>query len=60
MTSAEIFELLASSERDPRPGYLVCPILDFRNVGRKNLLEMIKSMSTIDLGSKCNAAWQER
>lgn len=57
---AEIFELLISSNRDPRPGYLICPILDCRNVGRKGFLQLVQNMSRIDFGPKCRAAWQER
>lgn len=57
---AEVFELLISSDPDPRPGYLICRILDFNNVGRKNFLELVKKVSSIDFGPKCNSAWQER
>jgi hypothetical protein len=57
---AEVFELLVSPDQAPRPGYLICRILDFRTVGRKNFLELVKGISSMDFGSKCNAAWQER
>jgi hypothetical protein len=57
---AEIFELMISSNPDPRPGYLVCPLLDFRNIGRKSFLELVRTLSAIDFGPACNAAWQER
>lgn len=57
---AEIFELLVSSDRDPRPGYLICRILDFRSVGRKGFLELASNLSRMDFGPRCNSAWQEK
>ena len=57
---AEIFELLVSSDRDPRPGYLICRILDFRNIGRKGFLKLTSNLSRMDFGPICNSAWQEK
>jgi hypothetical protein len=56
----EIFELLISSQKDPRPGYIISPLLDFRNIGRKSVLGVVGHIGTLDLGRRCDAAWKEK
>jgi len=59
-TLAEVFELVISSDEDTRPGYLVSRLLDFRNVGRKCVLDVIHHMSGLDFGPNCNLLWKAR
>ncbi|MFM8765928.1 MAG: hypothetical protein ACKOEZ_14005 [Spartobacteria bacterium] len=56
----EVFDLLISWGEDPRPGYIICPLLDFRNIGRKNVLAVLDQIGTLDLGLQCNASWNEK
>jgi hypothetical protein len=56
----QIFELLISSDEDPRTGYLVSRALDFRSVGRKSVLESIYFINTIKFAPKCMAAWRAK
>ncbi len=58
VTLREIFELVISSEKDRRPGYLITTILDMRCIGITSYFKMIKSMSEANFGKKCNAIWQ--
>ncbi len=56
----EIFELLISSDSDPRPGYIVSRLLDCRMVGKKSVVHVIENIAAIDFGRQCNLAWGER
>lgn len=58
LTLAEVFELVISSDIDPRPGYLISRMLDVRYVGRKSFLAVIRHMETLDFGQQCNLVWQ--
>ena len=53
----EIFELVISDDADPRPGYIVSPLLDIRTAGKKNTIGVIERIATIDCGRRCNLAW---
>lgn len=57
---AEVFEVVISSEKDPRPGYLITKMLDFRNVGIKTFLKVVNSFSEIDFGQQCNLIWKNK
>jgi hypothetical protein len=56
----EIFELLISSDVDPRPGYIISRLLDHRNVGRQSVIRIIEGVATMDFGRRCNLEWSRR
>jgi hypothetical protein len=60
VTLAELFEIVISSEKDPRPGYLITKMLDFRCVGIKTFLKIVNSLSGIDFGKRCNLIWENK
>jgi hypothetical protein len=60
VTLAEVFELVISSDTDPRAAYLVSKLLDVRNAGRKGVLAVIHHMSGVDFGPKCNLLWKAK
>lgn len=60
VTLAELFEVVISSEKDPRAGYLITKLLDFRCVGIKTFLKVVKSFSEIDFGKQCNLIWENK
>jgi len=58
VTLAEVFELVISSERDPRAGYLISRMLDVRCVGKTAFLRVVRYMAGLDFGKQCNLAWK--
>ena len=60
VTLEEIFELVISSDKDPRPGYLICRMLDFRHFGRKGFFAIMHRLSNVNLGEKCNSFWKAK
>ena len=57
---AEVFELVISNDRDPRPGYLISKMLDVRSVGKKALFAVVGHMTELDFGKQCNLVWQSK
>ncbi len=47
---AEVFELVISSEKDPRPGYLISKILEVRNIGKETFLKVVNALAEVDFG----------
>jgi hypothetical protein len=60
ITLAEVFEIIISSKKDPRPGYLISKMLDCSCVGRVAFLKAVEHMTQLDLGNRCNLAWKRR
>ena len=60
ITLAEVFEIVISREKDPRPGYLISKMLDCLCVGRVAFFKAVEHISQIDLGKRCNLAWKRR
>lgn len=60
LTLYEVFELVISSEKDPRPGYLISKMLDARCVGKKTFLGVMGSMAELDFGKQCNLVWKSK
>ncbi|GAB6908216.1 hypothetical protein DESC_270003 [Desulfosarcina cetonica] len=60
VTLEDVFEVVISSEKDPRTGYLITKMLDLRCVGIKTFLKVVNSFSEIDFGKKCNIAWRKK
>ncbi len=60
VTLAEVFELVISSEKDPRPGYLISKMLDIRCVGKKSFLSVVSSMARLDYGKQYNLIWESK
>lgn len=56
----EVFELVISSDEDPRPGYIISRLLDIRGVGRKGLLGVLRRIPCLELGEKCRSAWEAK
>jgi len=57
---AEVFELVISSEKDPRPGYLISKILEVRCIGKETFLKVVNSLAEIDFGEKTNLVWKQK
>lgn len=60
VTLAEVFELVISSDKDPRPGYLISKMLDVRCVGKKTFLSVVSYMAGLDFGKRCNLVWKSK
>ena len=60
VTLAEVFELVISNERDPRPGYLISKMLDTRGVGKNIFLKVIRTLTELDFGEQCNLVWEKK
>ncbi len=60
VTLAEVFELVISSEKDPRPGYLISKLLDCRCVGKKTFFNVVNFMTRLDFGKQCNLVWKSK
>ncbi len=60
ITLAEVFEIIISREKDPRPGYLISKMLDCLCVGRIAFFKAVEHISQLDLGKRCNLAWKRR
>ena len=57
---ADVYELIISSKKDPRPGYLISKMLDCSCVGRVAFLKAVDHMTHLNLGKRCNLAWKKR
>lgn len=57
---SDVFEIIISDQNDPRPGYIISKMLDVSMVGKTTLLNVIKAMSKIDFGEKCNLIWKQK
>jgi len=56
----DLMDMVISTETDPRPEYLISPLLDLRCAGVKGLRSTVDHLSDVDLGPRCNAAWDAR
>ena len=57
---SDVFEIVISSQQDPRPGYIISKMLDVSMVGKTTLLNVLRTMSTIDFGKKSNLVWNQK
>lgn len=60
ITLAEVFELVISSQNDPRPGYLISKMLDTGCVGKMTFLSVVRYMAGLDFGNRCNLVWKSK
>jgi hypothetical protein len=60
ITLTDVFEIVISSKKDPRPGYLISKMLDCQCVGRVAFLKAVNHISQLDLGTQGNLAWKKR
>lgn len=60
ITLAEVFELVLSSHKDPRPGYLISKMLDIGCIGKMTFLSVVRYMGRLDFGIKCNLVWKNK
>jgi hypothetical protein len=56
----DIFELVISSRKDLRSGYLFSKMLDVRRIGKMTFLEVVTSMAGINFGNQCNLIWKDK
>jgi hypothetical protein len=56
----EFMELVISDKPHPKPGFLLTPLVDFRNVRLKTFWETVKRLTELDLGDRCNQEWKRR
>jgi hypothetical protein len=52
--------LVISDKAHARPGFLVTPLLDYRNIRLKVFWSTVKRMTELDLGEQCNQEWRRR
>jgi hypothetical protein len=55
-----VFELAVAEKENPRPGYIVCKLINLRTIGPKTFLHVISCLNNTDMGQKCNEEWQLR
>jgi hypothetical protein len=56
----EFMELVISDKPHAKPGFLLTPLVDFRNVRLKTFWETVKRLAECDLGECCNQEWRKR
>lgn len=56
----EFMELVISDQPHPKPGFLLTPLVDFRNVRLKTFWETARRLTELDLGDRCNQEWRRR
>lgn len=56
----EVMELVISDKPHTKPGFLITPLLDCRNVSLKTFWETVRRLAELDLGERCNKEWGRR
>ena len=56
----ELFDLVISDEDDPRPGYLISPMLDRRNIGMKAFREAVAALNAADFQTNIKKIWKPK
>jgi len=56
----ELMEFVISDEPHAKPGFLLTPLVDFRNVRLKSFWATVKRLAELDLGDRCNQEWRRR
>jgi len=54
----ELFDWVISDEDDPRPGYLISPMLDYRNVGMKGFRETVAILNAAAFHPSIKEIWE--
>ena len=54
----ELFDLVISDDDDPRPGYLVSPMLDRRCVGMKSFRKAVAALNAADFQPNIQEIWK--
>jgi len=54
----ELFDWIISDEDDPRPGYMISPMLDRRNFGMKGFREAVATLNTTDFQPSIKEIWK--
>lgn len=55
-----LMDLAISDAPDPRPGYMITPLLDLRCVGTKGFWSVINRLTELNLGESCRRYRQEK
>ena len=56
----ELFDLVISDDDDPRPGYLISPMLDRRNIGMKAFREAVAALNAADFQTNIKEIWKPK
>ena len=56
----EFMELVISDKPHAKPGFLLTPLVDFRNVRLNSFWATVKRLAELDLGDRCNQEWRRR
>ena len=56
----EFMDLVVSEKPHARPGFLITPLLDFRNVRLHSFWSTVRRLTVTDLGNRCNEDWRRR
>jgi hypothetical protein len=56
----ELFDLVISDDDDPRPGYVISPMLDRRCVGMKAFWKAVAALNAADFQSNIKEIWMLR
>ena len=54
----DLFDWIISDDDDPRPGYLISPMLDYRNVGMKAFRETIAILNAAAFQPNIKEIWE--
>jgi len=56
----EFMEFVISDKPHAKPGFLITPLLDFRNARLKTFWATVRRLAECDLGDRCNQEWRRR
>ena len=60
ITLREFMDLVISDKPHRKPGFLITPLLDVRNVKLHTFWSTVKRLTEADLGRECNLEWKRR
>ena len=56
----DLMDMVISDKPHAKPGFLLTPLVDFRNVRLKTFWETVRRLAECDLGGRCNQEWRRR
>ena len=56
----EFMDLVISDKPHAKPGFLLTPLVDFRNVRLKTFWDTVRRLTECDLGESCKQDWERR
>lgn len=59
-TLRHMMDLTISDKADPRPGYLITPLLGLRWLSIVSFWSMVNALTEVDMGTRCNKHWASK